>query len=140
MVNISVDGDLSDAEKSSIDSVLASVVEVANQFFENDMAAALDKLKMMDFDTSTLADFSLKMTKTKSIHFTRLSGGANFDGLQRLADRDGEVSKVLEFFADEQRKLIDSASEVLNRPSAIRMVKSLLPLYWNSPSRHCLTR
>jgi hypothetical protein len=30
-------------------------------------------------------------------------------------------------FADEQRQLIDSASAVLDRPSAIKMVKSLFP-------------
>lgn len=127
MVNMSVTGDLSAAERDSVDSVIAAVIEVANRFFENDMAAAVEKLKMMDFDTSTLADFSLKMTMSKTVEFSRLAGGPNFDGLQRLADRDGEISKVLGFLADEQRQLIDSAREVLDLPSAIRMVQSLLP-------------
>lgn len=133
VVNMSVDGELSAAERDSVDAVLAAVIEVANRFFENDMAAAVDKLQMMDFDTSTLADFSLKMTMSKSVDFSRVTGGSDFDGLQRLADRDGEISKVLEFFADEQRQLIDSASEVLDRPSAIKMVKSLLPPMLEAP-------
>jgi hypothetical protein len=40
---------------------------------------------------------------------------------------------VLDFFADQQRTLIDSASEVLDRPSAVKMVKSLLPPMLEKP-------
>ena len=139
LVNMSVDGELNAEEKASIDAVLKEVIGVANKFFNNDLSAAVSKLESMEFDMATLADFSLKMSMSRSVEYSKTVGGSELpeqstlDGLKRLADRDGEISKVLEFFASEQRRLIDSASEVLDRPSAVKMVKSLLPPMLEDP-------
>jgi len=132
VVNMNVSGDLSDSEKAAVDSVLARVIEVANKFFEGSVGAALNKLKTMEFDTGTLAELSLKMSMTKSVEFTRAYQGGE-DQLRRLAERDGGINNMLEFFADEQKKLIDMASEVLDGESAVKLVKSLLPPMLEEP-------
>jgi len=132
VVNMNVNGDLSDSEKAAVDSVLARVIEVANQFFEGSVGAALNKLKTMEFDTGTLAELSLKMSMTKSVEFTRAYQGGE-DQLRRLAERDGGINNMLEFFADEQKKLIDMANEVLDGESAVKLVKSLLPPMLEEP-------
>jgi len=126
VVNMNVSGDLSEVEKAAIDSVLARIIEVANKFFDGSVSAALNKLKTMEFDTGTLAELSLKMSMTKSVAFTRAYQGGE-EQLHGLASRDSEVNSMLEFFADEQKKLIDMASSVLDGESAVKLVRSLLP-------------
>jgi hypothetical protein len=132
IVNMNVTGDLSDAEKAAVDAVLERVIEVANKFFDGSVGAALGKLKTMEFDTGTLAELSLKMSMTRSVEFTRAYQGGE-EQLRRLASRDGEVNNMLEFFADEQKKLIDMANEVLDGESSARLVKSLLPPMLEEP-------
>jgi hypothetical protein len=126
LVNMEVNGDLSEAEKAAIDDVLNRVIEVAQQFFGGSLDDAVSRLHVMDFDTSTLLDFSLEMSVTRKVEVSR-SYNEGGDALTRLAGRDGQVMKTLEFLADAQRRLIDTAREVLNDPSAVKMVRSLLP-------------
>ena len=140
VVNMGVEGELDDAERAAIDRVLSSVVDVANAFFHNDLAAALGKLKSLEFDTGTLAELSLQMSMSKSVEYARARGGAGMEDLQRMVDQDGEISRMVEFFASEQKRLIESAGEVLDRPSAVRMVKSLLPPMIDRPLEELLLR
>ena len=86
----------------------------------------------MDFDTEELAEFSLQMNMSKSVEVTRAYQGGQ-RRLAHLADRDNGIMKVLKHFAREQHKLIDLASEVLNKESAVRLVKTLLPPMLEDP-------
>lgn len=133
VVSMEVDGAIDADERAAIDAVLAAVVEVANRFFSDDLGSALQKLNELDFDNPTLADLSLKMSMTHSVEHTRAYGRGGEHDLARLKDSDASVARVLDFFASEQKQLIDAASEVLDSPSAVRMVKSLLPPLLEAP-------
>ncbi|MEZ5560384.1 MAG: hypothetical protein R3E86_17805 [Pseudomonadales bacterium] len=140
VVNMSVAGDLSEAEQAAVDQVLARVVEVANGFFGGSVGDALARLQDLEFDSGQLAEFSLKMSMSRSVDVNRYyQSGGGHEGrhgdaaLRQLAGRDGDVRQMLEFFADAQRSLIESASEVLDGESAVHMVKSLLPPLLDGP-------
>ena len=125
-VHMQITGDLSDAEKSAIDSVLQSVVDVANQFFHGDLQAAIARLSDAQIDTSQLADVSLKMSMSQSLGMNRVT--LSDDGkVQQLAHRDSVVSQALEFLADQQRALIAAAKTRFEDRSAVNLVKQLLP-------------
>jgi hypothetical protein len=66
VVNMSVDGELDEAERAAIDAVLGDVIEVANQFFSNQLDSAMNKLQSMELDTATLAELSLKAPMARS--------------------------------------------------------------------------
>jgi hypothetical protein len=125
-VNMQITGDLSDAEKAAIDSVLQNVVDVANQFFHGDLQAAMAKMTDVQIDTGQLADVSLKMSMTQSSELNKVAIGD--DGqLQQLAHRETGVSQALEFLADQQRTLIAAAKTQFDDHSAVKLVKQLLP-------------
>ena len=54
-------------------------------------------------------------------------------GCMTLRNRDADVVNALEFMANEQKRLIDVASEVLEMPSAVKMVKALIPPMMSEP-------
>ena len=112
--------------------VLSAVIEAADKFFDGSLDKAMKQLMSMDFDTEELAEFSLRMNMSKSVEVTRAYQGGRRD-LAHLADRDNGIMKVLKHFAREQHKLIDLASEVLNKESAVRLVKTLLPPMLEDP-------
>ncbi len=132
-VNMQITGDLSDAEKSAIDAVLQKVVEVANQFFHGDMQAAIARLSDAQIDTDQLAEFSLKMSMSRSREMNKLVSGD--DGqLQQFAHHDSGVSQTLEFLADQQHQLIAAAMTRFDDRSAVTLVKQLLPVMIAPPS------
>ena len=55
------------------------------------------------------------------------------DKLHQLANKDAEIGNALEFLANEQKRLVDLASNVLETPSAVKLVKSLLPPLLSEP-------
>ena len=125
-VNMQITGDLSDAEKAAIDSVLQNVVDVANQFFHGDLQAAIARLSDAQIDTSQLADVSLKMSMSQSREMNKVLMGE--DGrVQQLAHRDSGVGRALEFLADRQRTLITAAKTQFDARSSVSLVKQLLP-------------
>ncbi len=126
LVNMNVVGDISAEERSAIDAVLDSVTQIANQFFSGSYAEAKSTLQALDFDAGTLAELSLSMTMTSKLE---QSGGyrEGADQLDQLQNRGGQVVEALEFLANEQRRLIDQAKEVLDDGSAATLVRSLLP-------------
>lgn len=125
-VSMQVTGDLSDAEKAAIDSVLQDVIDVANQFFHGDLQAAMAKMADARIDTGQLADVSLKMSMSQSREMNKVTIGD--DGqLQQLAHRETGVSQALEFLADQQRTLIAAARTQFDDHSAVKLVKQLLP-------------
>jgi hypothetical protein len=126
LVNIEISGDISEEERAAIDAVFDRVLEVANSFFGASTEAALNKVRDMEIDTETLLDFSLKMSQKRSIEATRAYADADA-GLERLASRDVEVSRTLEYLGESQRGLVEEAREVLDDRSAAKMVRSLLP-------------
>ena len=132
LVNMDVQGSLNEVERAAIEEVLSMVIEVADNFFSGSLDGALNQLRELDLNTDAIADFSLKMSMTRSVEVTRShykepEGDARATGLDRIAKSDGGVMKMLEFLASEQRRLIDSASQVLDTTSSVRLVKSLLP-------------
>ena len=133
VVNMNVEGDLDDVERAAVDAVLAEVIELANKFFTGNLDGVMQRLQSFDLDTEALSEFSLQMNMTKSVEFSRAHHKGRDSEIARLAGRDGEVMKMLEFLATEQRTLIRSASEVLDSPSAVKLVKALLPPLLEEP-------
>ena len=132
LVNMEVTGELSEAERAAIDGVLGTVMDVVQRFFSGDMEGAVAKLKMMDFDSSELAELSLQMSMSKSAEINR-GYHDGMDKLHQLANKDAEIGNALEFLANEQKRLVDLASNVLETPSAVKLVKSLLPPLLSEP-------
>ena len=125
-VNMQITGDLSDAEKSAIDSVLQNVIDVANQFFHGDLQAAMGKMADAQIDTSQLAEVSLKMSMSQNREMNKVTVGD--DGkIQQMAHRDSGASQALEFLADQQQTLITAAKTQFDDHSAVKLVKQLLP-------------
>lgn len=125
-VTIEVDGDLSAEEQAAIDRVLAGVTDVANQFFSGAYDDARAQLAAIDFDASTLSELSLNLTTTREAEIARSYRG-EADPLDQLRNRGGEIVQALEFLATEQRQLIDSAKDVFDDASAVRLVRTLVP-------------
>ena len=132
VVNMDVVGDLDDAEKAAIDSVLSSVVSAVQSFFSGNTGEAIAQLKAMDFDSAELAELSLNMSMTKSATISKSYLG-EAEGLQDLMSRDANVGQALEFIASEQKRLIDLAKDVLDAPSAAKLVRSLVPPMMSDP-------
>ena len=126
-VNMQITGDLSDAEKSAIDSVLQNVIDVANQFFHGDLQAAMGKMADAQIDTNQLAEVSLKMSMSQNREMNKVTVGD--DGkIQQMAHRDSGASQALEFLADQQQTLITAAKTQFDDHSAVKLVKQLLPV------------
>jgi hypothetical protein len=127
VVNMQISGDLSSEEKSAIDRVINSVIDVANQFFSGDLQAAMQTISSAEIDTAQLAEVSLRMSMSQSREMNKLVVGD--DGAVRsLVRRDRGVGQALEFLADQQRLLITAAKAQFDDRSAVRLVKQLLPV------------
>lgn len=129
-VSMSVSGSLSEAELSAINAVIDQVQRAADHFFQGSTAAALDKLQALNFDAATLAEMSLDMTMTTNVEVTQAYAGprqGQQDQLQRLAERDEGIMGALRAFADAQQELVGMAKGVLDDPSAVSLIRSLLP-------------
>ncbi len=132
VVNMDVLGNLSAEEQAAVDTVLQSVMEAVDSFFRGDTGQAIQKLKAMDFDSGQLAELSLNMSMSKSAEVSKAYfNGA--DAMQDLMDRDANLSQALEFIASEQKRLIDLAKDVLDAPSAVGLVRSLMPPLMSDP-------
>ena len=132
VVNMSVLGELNAEEQAAVDSVLSSVVEVVQQFFTGNVGQAMAKLKSMDFDAQQLSELSLNMSLTKSAQVSKAFHNG-MDQLHELKSRDGDIAQALDFLASEQKRLIDMAADVLDTPSAARLVRSLVPPMLSEP-------
>lgn len=126
LVSLEITGELSEEERAAIDGVLAQMVDMADAYFGGSMEATVARLNEMDFDTESLLDVSFQMSVSRRMEVSRGYGNAE-EGLTRLASRDSEVRNTLEFFADGQRRILESAQEVMRRASAAKMVRALLP-------------
>lgn len=129
LVHMEVTGDLSDSERSALDAVLAEVVEAANGFFRGGGGDGMARLEELSFDSSALADLSLQMSMSSHVEVLRAygCGSTEGDGLERLAERNSEVTRSLALVADAQRRVVSAASEVLSEASAVKMVRGVLP-------------
>ena len=126
-VDMQIAGDLSEAEKAAIDTVLQSVIDVANQFFKGDLQAAIERLSNTQMDTEQLAEFSLNMSLSQSRETSKVQMGE--DGqVQQLVDADRGMSQLLEYLADQQHQLINTAKTWFDDYSAVKLVKELLPV------------
>lgn len=126
MVNMSVTGDLSDAEFAAIDRLLAQVTEEAASFFEGDLLATAARLTSLDFDSEQLASFSLDFTRTSQIELTQVYTDSS-QSLSDLASRDSGVASLLEMLASTQRQLMEDAKVLFDAPSAAKFARSLVP-------------
>ncbi len=132
VVNMAVDGTLSDAERGAVDEVLQTIVDVVNQFFKGSVGDAVSTLKTMEFDLSQLASLSLEMSMSKSAEVSKAyhDGG---DHVHDLMTQNGDVAKALEFMATAQKRLVDVAKTVFDEPSAAKLIKSLVPPLLSEP-------
>lgn len=126
MVNMSVTGDLSDAEFAAIDRMLAQVTEEAASFFEGDLLVTAARLMSLDFDSEQLASFALDFTRTSQIELTRVYSDSS-QSLSDLASRDSEVASLLEMLASTQRQLMEEARVLFDAPSAAKFARSMIP-------------
>ena len=132
VVNMDVVGDLSDDEKAAIDKVMSTVIEAVNSFFTGKTGDAVAKLKAMDFDGAQLAEMSLNMSLSKSATVSKAYHDGS-DYLHDLKNRDADIGQALEFMATEQKRLIDMAKNMLDAPSAAKLVRSLVPPMMSEP-------
>jgi|GEM_PF-3342926 len=126
MVNMSVTGDLSNAELAAIDRLLAQVTEEASSFFEGDLLATAARLSSLDFDSQQLASFALDFTRTSQRELTQVYTGSN-RSLSDLARQDSGVASLLEMLASTQRRLMDEARALFDAPSAARFSRTVVP-------------
>ena len=112
--------------------MLDAVITSVQSFFSGDTSAAIDRLKSMDFDTAQLGELALNMSMSKSVEMTRGYHNGS-DRLHDLMEEDADVASALEFIASEQKRLIDVAGSVLDRPSSAKLVRSLLPPLMSEP-------
>lgn len=133
LVKMDVQGDLSADEQKAVDALLEDITAVAQKFFSGSMNDAASMLRELDFDTSQLAELSLKMSMTRT---TEIQSGyrEGLDQLDQLSSRGGEVMEMLDFMATEQRRLIDRAKDVFDDESAVRVVTSLIPPLLEQPA------
>jgi hypothetical protein len=133
LVKMDVQGSLSADEQAAVDLLLEDITEVAQKFFSGSMNDAASMLRDLDFDTSQLAELSLKMSMTRT---TEIRSGyrEGMDQLDQLSSRGGEVMEMLDFMATEQRRLIDRAKDVFDDESAVRVVTSLIPALLEEPA------
>lgn len=133
LVKMDVQGNLSADEQAAVDSLLEDITDVAQKFFSGSMNEAASMLRELDFDTSQLAELSLKMSMTRT---TEIRSGyrEGMDQLDQLSSRGGEVMEMLDFMATEQRRLIDRAKDVFDDESAVRVVTSLIPALLEEPA------
>ena len=59
--------------------------------------------------------------------------GGDLASFAALTDTSAEAASILEFFANEQRTLIDTARETLSDASSVQLVSSLLPALVSEP-------
>lgn len=126
LVNMSVTGDLSDAEVAAIDRMLNQVTDEAGSFFEGDLLATAARLTALDFDSEQLASFALDFTRTSQIQLTQVYTDSN-QSLSDLASRDSGVASLLEMLAATQRQLMEDAKTLFDAPSAAKFARSLIP-------------
>lgn len=126
VVNMTVTGDLSEAELGTIDRLLAQVTEEASSFFEGDLAATAARLMALDFDSEQLASFALDFTRTSQLELTQVYTDSN-RALSDLAQRDSGVASLLEMLASTQRQLMEEARTLFDAPSAARFARSIVP-------------
>ncbi len=138
-VSMQITGDLSDAEKAAIDSVLQNVIDVANQFFQGDLRSAAANIADAQIDMNQLANVSLQMSMSQHREMNKVTVG-NDGGLMQLAHRDRGVGQALEFLADQQRTLIAAAKTQFDDHSAVKLVKELLPALIAPPQADTATQ
>ena len=126
LVNMSVTGDLSDAEFAAIDRMLNQVTDEAASFFEGDLLATGARLTALDFDSEQLASFALDFTRTSQIQLTQVYTDSN-QSLSDLASRDSGVASLLEMLAATQRQLMEDARSLFDAPSSAKFARSLIP-------------
>jgi hypothetical protein len=131
VVNMDVVGQLSDGEQAAIDAVLSTIIDVVRSFFAGEMGAAVDKLKAMDFDGAELSELSLNLSMTRSVEVER--GYHGHGRVHQLQALDGDLGRALDFMATEQKRLVEMAKDVLDAPSAAKLVRSLMPPLMNEP-------
>lgn len=126
-VSLSVTGELSDAELSAIDGMVARVAEEASSLLQGDPGAAARRLASLGFDSDTLASFSLNFRQAtwQSMSSMYMTGpGAR---LTDLARRDEGVASLLDGMASMQRRLIDEAMALFDTVDAARLGRSIVP-------------
>ena len=124
--DLSVEGNLSDAERGAIDRMLEQVAEQATSLFTGDLGQTAARLAALDFDSEQLATFALDFTRTTQQSLTQVYGGG-MPGLAGLARHDDAVSSLLELLADTQRQLIAEARTLFDDASAAGFARGVVP-------------
>ncbi|MCX7087574.1 MAG: hypothetical protein NTV00_05885 [Methylococcales bacterium] len=65
--NVSVEGDLNDAEKKSLSDLMQQMQSVGEKFFTGDSKAAFQQAQKMGFDTEQIAGYSMSLNMEKSV-------------------------------------------------------------------------
>lgn len=76
-VSFEVDGELNEEERAAIDSVLDQIGQLAQQFFDDDVAGAFDAAAALKIDASQLASVGLKLSLREQMTYTSKGLPAN---------------------------------------------------------------
>lgn len=76
-ISFEVDGELNEEERAAIESVIGQVGQLAQQFFDDDVAGAFDAAAALKVDASQLASVGLKLSLREQMTYTSKGLPAN---------------------------------------------------------------
>lgn len=98
-LQVSIEGDLNDAERASLTKLFSQVQELSDKFFAGDLQGAFDQALKLELDGSQLASLSLNLSQTSVRQAT--------DAYSAVAEQGGQPSSVV------NNTLIDYAKGLL---------------------------
>lgn len=113
---VEVDGDLNDAERKSLESLLGQVQDLAGAFYAGDRQGAFDRALALDMDGSQLASMALNLTQTSVRQVSETYGRVSGQGAPASAMNNElrEYAQGLVQALREANDLADSGNTLLN--------------------------
>lgn len=125
-----IKGDLNDKEQKALDSLLADVDSLANEFYDGDIEKAFNMASALEMDMTQFSKLNLRMTETE------VTGVAAY---QQAAGGAESLPKGLSPLAEYARHLVDSMKSLENdavfRPRDLLDLMDIHPLNQPAHSR-----
>lgn len=125
-VNITISGELDEAELAAIDKVSSQVVEIARDFLAHGGRTSLEQAAKLEIDSSELSSFALKLAQSSK----RTVQATQFDGAhaaQRLARLDRRFAADLAGLGASLQKLITAPDPAVDTGTKAQLANKLLP-------------
>ncbi len=118
---LSIEGDLNDTERADLNALLADVNDLANEFYDGDMALAWEQAQALSIDGTSLASMDLRMREVEA------KGVAAYQS----ANTDTQLPRGLESLRDYARDMMAAQQQWIdsfNRRGALPEVMKNHPL------------